>query len=58
MPGDVARFRHAQARHEAAGGDYGAARAVMREACEAWPEIRMELLEDPVLEAAINGEDL
>jgi hypothetical protein len=41
-----ARFHHARARYLCETGDNEAARLAMRAASDAWPEIRMELVDD------------
>jgi len=49
----VARFYHAHARCLCDAGDYEGARGEMREASLAWPEIRIELVDDDGLAAAL-----
>ncbi|MDF1853614.1 MAG: hypothetical protein P1U85_22460 [Verrucomicrobiales bacterium] len=49
----VARFHHIRARDLCSEGEYEAARKEMRKASDAWPEIRMELLDDDRLQQAL-----
>lgn len=53
----VARFYHARAGCCADSESYEEAREWMRKASEAWEDIRMELLEDERLKAALWGTD-
>lgn len=53
-----ARFYHARARFLCETGDNEGARLAMRAASDAWPDIRLELVDDEWLGAALNGEDL
>lgn len=46
-----ARFHHARARYLCETGDHKAARLAMRAASDAWPEIRIELVDDERLAA-------
>ena len=52
----VARFHHARARHLCAKGDNEAARLAMRAASDVWPDIRIEMVDDPRLAAALWSE--
>lgn len=48
----AARYYHALARQEMAEGNPDFAKEAIRKAVAAWPEIRIEILDDPTLEAA------
>lgn len=52
-----ARFYHAHSRRLCADGELEAARKAMRMASEIWPEIRIEIVDDKKLQAALRGDD-
>lgn len=54
----MARFHHAHARVLCEKSEYSGAREAMRAASDAWPNIRIELVNDPTLEDALNWVDL
>lgn len=52
----VARFHYGHARALCEAGDNAAARQAIRAASEAWPDLRLEMVNDKRLERALSGD--